>query len=45
MGWHHCSRTFRRGSSIERRKGICAKEQKVESGNNPVTSWYASSKI
>jgi len=28
----------RRGSSVERRKGVYVKEQEVESGNNPVTS-------
>ena len=27
----------RKGSSVERRKDVCTKEWKVESGNNPVT--------
>ena len=27
----------RRGSSVEKRKGICTKGWKFENGNNPVT--------
>jgi len=33
----------RRGSSVERRKGICTKEQWVESRDNPVVLWYTGS--
>jgi len=34
----------RKGSSVERRQGVCTKECRIESGNNPVASQCTSSR-